>query len=135
MTDNTWLRGPAATSAVLRALISFCVMLSAVIHLELWSNGMKDTRVGTAFMINAVAGLAIGVLLLVWRSWIPLFLAAGFGATTLGAFLLSTTSGGFMGVHEEWQGFDIWACAIVEAAAIVLAVAAFLVERRQPATA
>ncbi|RHA38397.1 hypothetical protein [Cellulomonas rhizosphaerae] len=128
-----WLRGPAAGSALLRGLLSACVLLSAVIHLDLWADGMKNTRVGDAFMINAVAGLAIGLLVLVWRHWIPLFLAAGFGASTLGAFLLSTTSSGFMGVHEEWQGFDIWACAIVEAAAIVLAVAAFLVERRSPA--
>ncbi|MDM7830003.1 hypothetical protein [Cellulomonas edaphi] len=129
-----WLRGPAATSAVLRALVSASVMLSAVIHLELWADGMKDTRVGTAFMINAVAGLVIGVLLLVWRHWFPLFLAAGFGASTLGAFLLSTTSSGFMGVHEQWQGFPIWACAIAEALAIVLSVWAFLVERGHPAS-
>jgi hypothetical protein len=130
MTSDTWLRGPAATSAVLRALISASVMLSGVIHLDLWANGMKNTDVGVPFMINAVAGLAIGVLVLVWRHWIPLVLAAGFGASTLGAFVLSTTPSGFMGVHERWQGFDVWACAIAEALAIVLAVAAFLVERR-----
>jgi len=127
-----WLRGPAAGAAVLRGLLSACVLLSAVIHLDLWADGMKNTRVGGAFMVNAVGGLAIGVLVLVWRHWFPLFLAAGFGAATLGAFLLSTTSAGFMGVHEQWQGFDIWACAIAEAGAIVLAVAAFLVERRLP---
>ena len=130
MTNDTWLRGPTATSAVLRALISASVMLSGVIHLDLWAEWAKNTDVGVPFMINAVAGLVIGVLVLVWRHWIPLFLAAGFGASTLGAFLLSTTSSGFMGVHEEWQGFDIWACAIAEALAIGLAVAAFLVERR-----
>lgn len=133
---GTWVSGPPATSAVLRGLTSAAVLLSGVVHLQLYFEGFKNTNVAIPFLINAVAGLVIGVLLLIWRHWIPLFLAAGFGAATLGAFLLSTTSGGFMGVHEEWQGVPIWSCAIAEILAVVLAVAAWFVERRPvPTTA
>ena len=41
--------------------------------------------VGPAFMLNAVGGTIIAVLLVTWRHWIPLPLAVGFGASTLGA--------------------------------------------------
>jgi hypothetical protein len=50
------------------------------------------------------------------------------------AFLISTTPGGFFGVHEEWVGIPVWLSAISEIGAIVLGTAAILVERRAPAT-
>ena len=80
---------------------------------------MRDVDVvGPAFLLNAVAGLVIAVLLLTWRHWVPGFLAAGFGASTLGAFVLSTTVGLF-GVAEQWVGGYVWAAAISEAVCIV----------------
>ena len=50
-------------------------------------------------MLNAVAAVVIAALLLWWRHWVPLLLAIGFGASTLGAFVISATVGLF-GVHE-----------------------------------
>jgi hypothetical protein len=130
-----WHRGPQATSDVLRALLSACVMLSAVVHLDLWANGMKSLDVvGPAFLLNGVGGIVLGVLVLVWRHWLPLLGAIGFGVATLTAFLISTTPGGFFGVHEEWVGIPVWLSAISEIGAIVLGTAAILVERRSPAT-
>jgi hypothetical protein len=41
------------------------------------------------------------VLLVTWRHWVPLFLAAGFGAATLASFITAATVGLF-GVHEIW---------------------------------
>ena len=55
-------------------------------------------------MFNAVAGLVIAVLLLIWRHWVPGFLAAGFGASTLGAFILSATVGLFGVQEQQWTG-------------------------------
>ena len=128
---GTWHTGATATSDVLRALLSACVMLSAVVHLDLWANGMKTLDVvGPAFLLNGIGGIVLGVLVLVWRHWLPLLGAVGFGVATLTAFLISTTSGGFFGVHEQWVGIPVWLSAISEAAAIVLGIAAIVVERR-----
>ena len=77
-----------------RIVTAVAALVSAYVHLKLWLDGMRDVDVvGPAFMLNAVAGLVIAVLLLTWRHWVPGFLAAGFGASTLGAFILSTTVG------------------------------------------
>jgi hypothetical protein len=130
-----WHRGPQATSDVLRALLSACVMMSAVFHLDLWANGMKSLDVvGPAFLLNGVGGIVLGVLVLVWRHWLPLLGAIGFGVLTLTAFIISTTPGGFFEVHEQWVGIPVWLSAISEIGAIVLGTAAILVERRSAST-
>lgn len=127
---GTWHTGRQAASDVLRGLLAACVLLSAVVHLELWFSGFRQfTVVGPAFLLNAVGGLLIGVLLLVWRHWLPLLGALGFGVATFGAFLVSTTAGGLFGVHEQWTGVPIWTSAITETAAIVLALVLLVVER------
>lgn len=129
-TAGTWRTGRAAASDVLRGLLAACVLLSAVVHLELWFSGFRQlTVVGPAFMLNAVGGLVIGILLLVWRHWLPVLGALGFGVATFGAFLVSTTTGGLFGVHEQWTGAPIWLSAISETAAILLALALLVVER------
>ena len=119
------------TATLLRVLIAVCVVVSAVVHLYLWQDGMKTLDVvGPAFLLNGIGGLVLGVLVLVWRHWLPLLGAVGFGVATLTAFLISTTPGGFFGVHEQWVGWAVWASAISEIGAIVLGIAALLAERR-----
>jgi hypothetical protein len=41
----------------------------------------------------------------------------GFGASTLGAFVISATVGLF-GVHEHWVGGYVWTAAVAEVVAI-----------------
>jgi hypothetical protein len=102
-----------------RIVTAVAALVSAYVHLKLWLDGMSDVDIiGPAFLFNAFAGLVIAVLLLAWRHWIPGFLAAGFGASTLGAFILSTTVGLF-GVNEQWVGFEVWAAAVAEVVCIV----------------
>ncbi|HET7351495.1 MAG TPA: hypothetical protein VFJ28_11210 [Marmoricola sp.] len=104
----------------MRILAAVAVAVSAVVHAYLW--WFEDYRdidmIGPAFALNAVGGAVIAVLLLVWKHWIPAFLTLGFGASTLGAFILSTTVGLF-GVNEQWDGWAVWTAAISEAIAIV----------------
>lgn len=112
----------------MRILAGVGALVSAAVHLKLWFDGFRDINViGPAFMLNAVAGLVIAVLLVMWRHWVPPFLAVGFGASTLGAFIISATVG-LYGVHEKWTGGYVFAAAVSEVVVIVAAALVLLNE-------
>ena len=103
----------------MRALAAASVLVSAAVHLYLWLDFAKDDDVlGPSFMLNAGAGAVIAVLLMVWRHWLPAFLAVGFGVSTLLAFVLATTVGLF-GVTASWTGWAVWVAAVAEVVAAV----------------
>jgi hypothetical protein len=107
-----------------RVVAAAAVLISAVVHGILWFDGYRDVDViGAAFMLNAVGGVVIAILLLGWRNWVPLLLAVGFGAATLGAFALSVTVGLF-GFQESVGGVSQWIAAVSEVVAIVAGAAA-----------
>jgi hypothetical protein len=111
-----------------RLVAAAAVVVSGVVHLKLWFDGTRHLDViGPAFLVNAVAGLVIAILLLAWRHWVPLLLAVGFGTSTLGAFVISATVGLF-GVHEHWRGGPVWASAVSE---VMAAVAGLLAAGRE----
>ena len=102
-----------------RYLAAAAVLVSAAVHLYLWADGMKSVDVvGPAFLLNAVGGAVIAVMLVAWRHWVPAFLAVGFGFSTLTAFVISATVGLF-GVEESWTGWAVWTAAVSEVVAIV----------------
>lgn len=102
-----------------RALAAVAALVSAAVHLGMWFNGVRDEHgIGPLFLLNAVAGVVIAVLLVTWRHWIPFFLVLGLGACTLGAFAVSATVGLF-GLHEHWTGNLVWTATIAEAVAIL----------------
>jgi hypothetical protein len=118
----------------LRILTAIAVLVSAYVHLKLWLDGFRDLHVvGPAFLLNAVAGVLIAAALVWWRHWLPPLLAAGFGLSTLGAFIISATVG-LYGVHERWVGGYVWAAAISEAVALAGGLAILLREYRLEAT-
>ncbi|MBO9523319.1 MAG: hypothetical protein J7518_17455 [Nocardioidaceae bacterium] len=103
-----------------RLIGAFVAVVSAVVHLYLWFDGVKDQgTVGALFVVNVVAGFAIAALLVGWRSWIPLFLLAGFGATTFGAFLIAV-NGELFGIHTHWSWYA-WVAAVSEVLAVLVA--------------
>ncbi len=103
-----------------RLMGASAAVVSAVVHLYLWFDGVKDQgTVGALFVVNVVAGLVIAGLLLRWHHWIPLFLLAGFGASTLGAFLVSASVGLF-GIHTGWSWYA-WLAAAAEVLAVLAA--------------
>ncbi|NYI46170.1 hypothetical protein BJ993_003250 [Nocardioides aromaticivorans] len=113
---------------VMRAVGALAAVVTAVVHLYLWFDGVRDQgTVGQLFLVNVVAGAVIAVLLVAWRSWVPLFLLAGLGATTLAAFVISTTAG-LYGIHTTWDSWYAWVAAISEIGAVVVAVAAAVTE-------
>lgn len=100
-----------------RQVGALAAVVSAVVHLWLWFDGVKDQgTVGALFVVNVVAGFAIAGLLLRWQHWVPLFLLAGFGATTLGAFFIAATVGLF-GIETGWSWYA-WLAAISEVVCI-----------------
>lgn len=123
---------------VMRVVTAAAVLVSGAVHLKVWLDGFRNIAViGPSFMLNAVAGLVIAVLLLAWRHWVPPLLAVGFGAATLGAFVVSATVGLF-GVHELWTGGPVLTAAASEVVAVVAGLAVLLREnprllRRSPA--
>jgi len=102
-----------------RLLAAAAVLVSAWVHLTMWFDGVRHQSVGPAFLMNAVGGVAIALLLLGWRRhWAPLLLAVGFGLSTIGAFTIAATVGLF-GVHDHWTGGYVWTALVSEAVAIV----------------
>jgi hypothetical protein len=105
------------------------------IHLHLWLDGYRTIDViGPAFLLNAIAGFGLAVLLLVIpRQLLPWVAVLG-GLTalgTLGGLLLATTVGLF-GFTESTAADLWWASLWVEVAAIVvLAALAALAARRR----
>lgn len=113
----------------MRLIAALAVLVSAAVHLVLWLDGVRDEGlIGQLFFLNVIGGAVIAVLLLVWQSWIPPFLAAGFGASTLGAFILSSTVG-LLGFNTTWDGWAVWIAAASEVVAIVAGLAALTASR------
>lgn len=104
---------------ITRSLAAFGVLVSGVVHLWLWYDGFRYVSViGPLFLLNAAAGVVIAGLLLTWRHWLAPLIAVGFGASTLGAFLISATVGLF-GVNEVFWGVSQMIAALAEILAIV----------------
>jgi len=118
------------TAWAARWITAVAVLVSAAVHLYLWNEGMRDVDViGPAFLLNGVGGLVIAVAVVAWRHWLPLLAAAGFGAATLGAYVMSRTVG-LAGVRETIWTTEAVISAVVEVLAIVFAVVAWRAERR-----
>ncbi|GAA3533089.1 hypothetical protein GCM10022263_21870 [Nocardioides daeguensis] len=112
----------------IRVIGALAAVVTAAVHLYLWFDGVRDQgTVGQLFVVNVVAGAVIAVLVVAWRSWVPLVLLAGLGATTLVAFIIATT-GGLFGIHTTWDTWYAWLAAISEIVAVVVAVAAAAAE-------
>jgi hypothetical protein len=105
---------------VARGLAVAGVLLSADVHLDLWYTGgfREIPTIGPLFMLNAISGLVIGLVVLSWSHWLPALVAAGFGAGTLLAFYLSVTVGLF-GLHEVASGQPQVLAEVAEYVAVV----------------
>lgn len=117
-------REPSSTRAeayegprVLRGIVAAAVLLSADIHLVLWLDGFADIPViGPLFMVNVIAGLLIGIGMLVVPHWFLTFAAAGFGAATFLAYVMSRTVGLF-GIRETMWDEQAVLAAVAEVVA------------------
>ncbi|MCW2548942.1 MAG: hypothetical protein JWN96_3402 [Mycobacterium sp.] len=107
-----------------RSLAATGVLLSAVVHLDLWDNGFRDVHViGNLFLLNVIGGIVIGTVTIAWRHWFPALLAAGYGLTTVVFFWISVVHGLF-GVKETATGSLEVLAQVAEYAAIAFGLAA-----------
>lgn len=114
---------------VCRGLAATGVLLSAVVHLDLWAdyNYRGIHIIGPLFLLNAIGGFVIGLAGIVWRHWLPALLAVGFGATTLAAFWLSVElNNGLFGFKEVASGTPQVVAEVSEVMAMVFGVAAVM---------
>src|SRR5665647_1830280 len=117
------------TASAARWVTATAVLVSAVVHLYLWATGMNQADViGPAFLLNGVGGVVLAIVVVAWRHWLPLLGAVGFGAATLGAFILSRTVGLF-GVRETIWSTAAVISAVVEVLAIANTIASWRAER------
>jgi len=131
--------GPSAVrSAALRWAVTLlalggaaCLVWSAVIHLELWSDGYRDiATIGPLFLVASVADIVLALLAVAFRRLVVLLAGAGSLILTAGGLLLSAHSGLF-GLKESLKVQDavlsLWVefagGAILLVAVVLLAVA------------
>lgn len=105
-------------TTITRMVGAAAAIVSAVVHLYLWFDGVKDQgTVGQLFVLNVVAGAVIAILLLTWQHWIPFALLVGFGAATLVCFLIAV-NGELFGIHTGWSWYA-WVAAVSEVLAML----------------
>ena len=95
---STAPRRPTRRAAVLLLQLACVALLGWIgyIHLHLWLEGYRQIPTdGPLFLLDAVAGLALGALLLVWGAPLAGLVAAGYTASTLTALLISLSVGLF----------------------------------------
>lgn len=115
---------------ILSGLTAAGVLLSADVHLQLWTEGFRTIHlIGPLFLLNAAGGLVIGVAVVTWRHWLPLLAAVGFGAATLIAFWLSVTVG-LLGLKEVATGTPQILAEVAEIVAFLCGLGALLLGRR-----
>ena len=114
-----------------RVFTAAAVLASAVLHVYLYTEWAKNlTPLGQAFLAQAAVGVVLAVLVLAWRSPLPLVAALLYGLGSIAAFSLSATTG-FLGVTAQLVGWEDFATKGVELLAVVGAVVALVAERRR----
>lgn len=118
---------------LLRALIATGLLMSAVVHFELWAQGVDEVAViGPLFLLNAVGGVVLTVVLLAWRHWLPVLGAIGYSVLTLAAFGIAVTVGLF-GSQEVAAGVPQALAGVAELVALVCGVVLLIVGARSRA--
>ena len=85
-----------AAALLLRLTCAGLLAWIGYLHLHLWLEGYRQIPTdGPLFLLDAVTGLALAALLLVWATPLAGLAAAGYTAATLGALMISLTVGLF----------------------------------------
>lgn len=138
------LRGPGRSRRPidLAATVAFVVgglliIWSSYIHFHLWdeTDGYRSIKtIGPLFLLQSIAGLVLGIGVIVIRRLWAAVLGAGFGVATMVGFLISVSHGLF-GFKDSWSApFAHQAFAIEIAIIVVLGIAGVLCLARSAPT-
>ena len=128
------LNGPKQLSRTLGlvALTSFVLgggllVWSSAIHFHLWDSGgyRHIATIGPLFLLQSIAGLVLGVLVVIVRRVWAAVLGVGFALSTMAGFLLSVQVGLF-GFKDSWQApfaHEAFVVDIATAAALMVGAA------------
>jgi len=123
------LRSPAARWAVSILALAGAAALawSSVIHLQLWSDGYRTISViGPLFLIQGIAGIALALVLVVFR-WAALLAAGALLLAGTAAGLLLSAGIGLFGYQESLAvPYAVSSLTVEFAGAAALAAAAVL---------
>jgi hypothetical protein len=87
---------PGAVVSGLAWIGALLLVLSAAIHLHLWSQSYRHIpTIGPLFLLQGLAGIVLAVIVAVSRHWLVLVGAALFAVGTIGGLLLSVYVGLF----------------------------------------
>ena len=128
-----WLASPPSLTATLLCLVGAALLVvSAVIHLHLWSTGYRHIpTIGPLFLLQGIVGIGLALVVAVTRRGWAAVVGAGFAASTIGGLLLSVEIGLF-GFKDSLSAPDATPSLLVESAALVVLAAAVLVSARRP---
>lgn len=107
-------------SLLIRLFAVVSILGVGIVHLVGWFDWARYTSVvGPLFLLNAGAAVVLAIAVLVWRHWLVGLATLGFGAATLGAYVMSLTVG-FFGVQEQFRtALEVW--GVVTDVACILA--------------
>jgi hypothetical protein len=134
-------RGPAAMKSpiarwavnILAVAGAALMVWSGVIHLQLWSDGYRSISViGPLFLIQGIAGIALAVVLAVFRRVILMAAGAVMMAATAAGLLLSAGIGLFGFTESLAVPYAMSSLVVEFAGAAVLAAAAALILAARP---
>jgi hypothetical protein len=118
-------KGATATAAFFAGGI--LIIWLSYIHFHLWDDGYRHiATIGPLFLLQSIAGLLVGLLVIVTRRVWTAVVGIGFALATMAGFLISVERGLF-GFKDSWAApFAGLAFTVEIVAALVLAVAAFV---------
>ena len=102
---SAFLVGPSG-SLIRRAVTTLGLVVgsallvsSGAIHFQLWATGYRSIpTIGPLFLLQGIAGVLLGLVLVLWRRLLVVAAGAGFMVATIGGLLVSVKFGlfGFM---------------------------------------
>ena len=111
--------GRWAAALLLRLGCAALLAWIGYIHLHLWLEGYRHIPTnGPLFLLDAIAGFALAVVLLAWPRPLAGLLAAGYTTATLGALLISLGVGLF-GFRESISASYVTQSLAIEAITVL----------------
>jgi hypothetical protein len=131
---DTLLRGPADLPTLPMRIVvtvmiaggAVCTVGSGIIHLYLWGKqyGYRDVpTIGPLFLLQGIAAILLGLLVIVSRRVLVLVLAGGMLAVSVVALVLAIEVGLF-GFRDSWLAPYAWTTFYEEIVGAVLLLAA-----------